>query len=399
MDPIPKPQPPVPIPPSAPRSARVRSTAPAPANSTAPPATPARTPRPPQDGFVAWDAGTDPILAICEYNVEGDWELHRGLHEISIGGSRQCAISIPGRGLSARHCLLERRKHTLRLHDLDSSYGTFVRGRRLEGTADLNPGDMFTARPMTFVCLNREMQQHRPTLFEILGPGAPRPPDWVMVQAATDSGPLLLTAEAGCDLDRLAQAIHAMSLLRGQKAIEVSTPVPDRAAQLALVEQASHSSLILRVGDDDAPLDPYVASMLLEVSSDVRLIALASSADAARRALPGARVDRMQHVEVRPLAFRRGEISKLLDRRFAEAECPRRTADLTSANQEALRTHDWPGNFGELREIADAIVAHDTLGGLRPAAELLGLASHTKLARRFERVGLGLPLFRSDDDA
>lgn len=57
----------------------------------------------------------------------------------------------------------------LRLNDLDSSYGIFVRGRRLEGFVDLSPGDMFTARPMTFVCLNKEMRQHRPMLFEILG--------------------------------------------------------------------------------------------------------------------------------------------------------------------------------------------------------------------------------------
>ncbi|TMQ07692.1 MAG: FHA domain-containing protein [Deltaproteobacteria bacterium] len=45
----------------------------------------------------------------------------------------------PGRGLSARHCLLERRGRKLLLRDLDSSHGTFVRQRKLEGSAELSP--------------------------------------------------------------------------------------------------------------------------------------------------------------------------------------------------------------------------------------------------------------------
>lgn len=385
-----------PAPPTTARSRQVSSVAPPP-SAPAPPVTPVETPPLPDDGFVGWDAGPDPTIAICEYNVEGDWELPRNLVELSLGGSRQCAISIPGRGLSARHCLLQRRKHKLRLLDLDSSHGTFVRGRRLEDSADLSPGDTFTARPMMFICLNDEMRQHRPTLFEILGPGAPRSPDWVMVQAATDWGPLLLTGEAGSDLDRLARAIHAMSLQRSRPAVEVATLPLERAAQVALAQQASQTSLILPLGDEGPPLDPRFASMLFDVSSGVRLIALASSPDIARRALTDARVERMQHVEVRPLAYRRGEIHRLLDRRFRERAFPRRAADLTRTNQDALKGYDWPGNFDELREIADALIAHATLGGLRPAAGSLGLSSHKKLARRFERVGLRFPLFGPDE--
>jgi hypothetical protein len=356
--------------------------------------TPARTPLLPDDGFVGW-AGPDPTTAICEYNVEGDWELRRDLAEFSIGGSSKCTISIPCRGLSARHCLLERRAHKLRLYDLDSSHGTFVRERRLEGSADLSPGDMFTARPITFVCLNDEMRQHRPALFEILGRGAARSPDWVMVQAATGSGPLLLTGEAGCDLDRLARAIHGMSLRRSKKPVDVAAVPQDQAAQVALVRQASKTSLILPLADDGAPLDPQFVPMLFDASFGVRLIALASSPDIAQRALTDAKVALMQHVPVYPLAYRSGEVDKLIDRRFAEREFALRAADLTPANQDALKAYHWPGNFDELRAIADGIIAHKTAGGLRPAAESLGI-SHHKLARHFERVGLGIPLFSED---
>jgi hypothetical protein len=354
--------------------------------------TPTRTPPLPDDRFVGWDAGPDPITAICEYNVVGGWELRRDLAEFSIGGSRKCTISIPGRGLSARHCLLERRARKLRLHDLDSSHGTFVRERKLEGLADLSPGDMFTALPMTFVCLNDEMRQYRPTVFEILGPGAVRYPDWVTVQAATGSGPMLLTGEAGCDLDRLARAIHAMSSRRLRKAVEVATVPEDREARVALVQQASKTSLILPLGDDDAPLAPDFVSRLFDTSLGVRLLALASSPDIARRALTDAKVELMQHVEVRPLAYRDGEIHELLDRRFGEQAFRFRTADLTRANQEALKAYHWPGNFDELRQIADAIIAHAKLGGLRPAAKIVGLPYQT-LHRRFVRLGLRHPLF------
>src|ERR1044071_2635032 len=290
--------------PSAAISPRVGSSTPP------PPQTPPETPPLPEDPFVGWDSGPDPTIALCEYEVEGHWELRRNVNEISIGGSSQCTLSIPGRGLSARHCLLQPRAHKLRLHDLGSTHGTFVRGRRLECPADLSPGDMFTARPITLVCLNEEMRRHRPTLFDILGTGAVRSPDWVMVQAATGSGPMLLTGEAGCDLDRLAQAIHAMSLRRNQSPVEVATVPQEGAAQVALAQQAFGTSLILPLGDDGAPLDPHFVSMLFDVRSGVRLIALASSPDLARRALTDAGVGRMLHVEVRPLAYRRGEINK-----------------------------------------------------------------------------------------
>jgi hypothetical protein len=357
--------------------------------------TPTRTP-PLPNRFLGWNAGPDPITAICEYNVAGDWELRRDLVELSIGGSSKCTISVPGRGLSARHCLLERRARKLRLHDLDSSHGIFVRERRLEGSADLSPGDMFTTHPMTFVCLNDEMRQHRPTVFEILGSGAIRSPDWVMVQAATGSEPMLLTGKAGCDLDRLARAIHAMSSRRNRMSVEVATVPPEGAAQVALAEQAFQTSLILPLGHDDAPLDPDFVSTLFDASGGVRLIALASSPDIARRALTDAKVELMQHVPVRALAYRNGEIHKLLDRQCTERAFHLRADDLTPVNQDALKTYHWPGNFAELRDIADAIIAHATLGGLRPAAASLGV-SRQKLSRRLARVGLNLPLFCRDE--
>ena len=120
---------------------------------------------------------------------------------------------------------------------------------------------------------------------------------------------------------------------------------------------------------------------------------LAPSPGIARRALTDANVELMQHVPVCALAYRKGEIHQLMDRQFTECAFHLRVDDLAPVNQDALKTYHWPGNFDELREIAGAIIAHATLGGLRPAAESLGI-SHLKLARRLARVGLKLPLFR-----
>jgi hypothetical protein len=255
---------------------------------------------------------------------------------------------------------------------------------------------MFTALPMTFVCLNDEMRQHRPTVFEILGPGSVRLPDWVMVQAVTGSGPMLLTGKAGCDLDRLARAIHAMSSRRNRKAVEVATVPSEGEAQVALVEQASKTSLILPLEDERVPLDPDFVSRLFDSRRGVRLLALASSPAIARRALTDANVELMQHIPVCAFAYRSGEVHTLLDRQFTERAFHLRVDDLTPVNQDALKAYHWPDNFAELREIADTIIAHATLGGLRPAAGSLGI-SRQKLARRFARVGLKLPLFGQDE--
>src|SRR5262245_17106552 len=72
------------------------------------------TPTLSDDRFAGWPAVPDPILAICNYDVEGDWELRPDLKDISVGASSECSISVPGLGLSARHFLMARHAHKLR---------------------------------------------------------------------------------------------------------------------------------------------------------------------------------------------------------------------------------------------------------------------------------------------
>src|SRR5262249_11747217 len=120
-------------------------------------------------------------------------------------------------------------------------------------------------------------------------------------------------------------------------------------------------------------------------------IVIARTAEIARKALTEALVAQMRHVLLRPLAYRTVEIDQLLDRMLAERNASQRTADLTRANQAARRAYDWPRNLAELRQIADGIAAHAALGGLRPAAKLIG-RPHQSLGNHFARVGLTFPL-------
>lgn len=395
MTPPGKPRPGAAMPPASPTVTSGEPTG-SPPELRASPVTPVRTGPLADEQLTGWDGGPDPITALREYDGAGEWELPRDIKRFALGGSRSCDISIPGRGLSATHCLLERRANKIRLYDQDSTHGTFVRDRRTEGSADLNPGDTFAPRPITLIAMNDEMRQQRPTLVEIVGTGFPPSPDALMIEAATSSGPILITGEPGCEQEQLARAIHAMSLRRTQEIVEVAKLPEDRSAQIALVKQASKAktTVVLSLDPDGPPLDPVFSSMLWSTSYGVRVIALARTAEIARDALTEALVAQMRHVLLRPLAYRTVEIDQLLDRMLAERNATQRTADLSRTNRAALRGYDWPRNLAELRQIAEGLTAHAATGGLRPAAKLLG-RPHQSLGNHFARVGLTFPLFGS----
>src|SRR5262245_38283185 len=117
--------------------------------------TPGRTPLIDESQCEPWYDGEDAIEALAEYDAGREYELPLSTQSFELGGSRKCAVSLPGRSLSARHCLLERRGKRFLLHDLASSNGTIHEGRRIREVTDLNPGDRFTAVPVTFVALNQ----------------------------------------------------------------------------------------------------------------------------------------------------------------------------------------------------------------------------------------------------
>jgi len=125
----------------------------------------------------AWFEGTDAVVALRVYDGEMEWELPRK-GTFTLGASRSCDLSLPGRDLSAMHCVFERKGGRLRLYDQHSTNGTFFGGRRVD-VIDLYPGDTFTPAPVTFLAMSDEMRAQRPIIADILGAGASPTPDKV----------------------------------------------------------------------------------------------------------------------------------------------------------------------------------------------------------------------------
>jgi FHA domain len=354
--------------------------------------TPVRTDPLPEEQRGAWYDGADVITGIREYDGAVEFELPRDVGQFTIGASqRKCTHALPGRGLSAVHCLLERRGDRLRLIDQQSTNGMYFQDRKVSDIS-IAPGATFTLAPVTFMAMNDEMREHRSTIVDVIGTGFAPSPDKFIIDFAMGSSNLLLTGEPNCGQDLLARAVHKVSLRRRRALVERAELPEERVRQREVIDSASRSTLVLTIADGQQQLDPTFCAMLFSPSYHVRVIVLASTIDQARKVFTRDAVDQMQHLWVRPLALRTHDIDRLLDRMFAERNASVRTADLMPENLAALRAYHWPENLASLRMVADEIVAHATHDGLRPAAKVLGMAKST-LQKHFERVGLSLPLF------
>ena len=170
-----------------------------------------------------WFEGPDIVTALRVYDGDREYPLPPKA-TLTLGASRSCDVAIPGSGLSALHCAFVRKGTRLRVIDQHSTNGMFSGGRRVE-TIDLYPGDTFIAAPLTLLAMNDEMRAQRLIIADIVGNFTPTP-DRILVDAVKSLHPLLLTGEKGCDLDRLARAIHTVSLRRSRVLVEIAELLP-----------------------------------------------------------------------------------------------------------------------------------------------------------------------------
>jgi hypothetical protein len=343
----------------------------------------------------AWFDGADDITALRVYDGDIEYELPPK-ETFTLGASRRCDLTVRDRELSAMHLLLERLGHRLRVRDLHSTNGTFYGGRRAD-VFELYPGDTFTAAPVTFLAMNHEMRAHRPAIAGIVGTGSAPSPDRLLVDAATHSSHLLITGDPGCDLDRLARAIHAVSLRRSRSLVQIGAVPPDRAQQREIVKRAARSTLVIDLDPVALPLDPTFCSMVFSTDHHVRVIALAPTMKLARRLLSAEHVERMYPIWIRPLSARAGDIPGLLDQLLEERGAPLRIADLTVRNRDALAACEWRDNFVGLRAAADRLAAIAQVRGWE-AMDWRERSASTSIPRStlhdwFTALGLTLPLF------
>ncbi|HWO17595.1 MAG TPA: FHA domain-containing protein [Kofleriaceae bacterium] len=309
----------------------------------------------------AWFEGPDVVTALRVYDGEREYVLPHKL-VFTLGASRQRDVAVPGADLSALHCAFVRTGARLRVHDAHSTNGLYLGDRRVD-VLELHPGDTFTAAPLTFLAMNEEMRAQRPIIADIVGTSFVPTPDQVLVDAVKQSHPLLITGETGCDLDRLGRAIHAVSLRRRRALVELTALPDDRGAQRELLRRAARSSLLIRLDAIKAPLDPAFCGAAFSRDHHIRVIVVAPTAAVARRLLAldalkqAVQLEQLQHIWIRPLGMRPGDVPGLLDRLLAERRAAFRLADLTPKNRQVLCNHDWRDNFIGLRLVADRLAA------------------------------------------
>ena len=69
-----------------------------------------------------------------------------------VGRRHGCDLRIPLPTVSRRHCEISQNGEALKVRDLDSAWGTFVNGKRVNGDTPLKAGDYVRIGPLTFVC-------------------------------------------------------------------------------------------------------------------------------------------------------------------------------------------------------------------------------------------------------
>lgn len=69
-----------------------------------------------------------------------------------VGRRHGCDLRIPLPTISRKHCEISQNGEALKVRDLDSAWGTFVNGKRVNGETPLKAGDYVRIGPLMFVC-------------------------------------------------------------------------------------------------------------------------------------------------------------------------------------------------------------------------------------------------------
>lgn len=344
----------------------------------------------------AWYEGPDVVTGLRVYGTDVEFDLPRDKKTFTLGSSEERDLRLSESFLSALHCVLERRGDVLRVHDQNSYNGTYFDGRR-ESTFEIRPGGTFTVASLRLLAVNDAMKLAYPVLADILGTeGLPSTPNADtsasdVIVTATSGVNLLVLGESGGDQERLGRVIHAISLLRGRELTILAREPDDRRLQLALIDRASRSSMVIHVGAKTPVMDAAFASMIFSPSQHIRAIVLADSASRAESVLGAANVRTMRNIVIRPVALRGDSVPNLLDRMLIERGSDLRVSSLRVQNRAALRAYHWPNNFDDLRVAAERLIALAREGSLLRASKALGIGV-SSLHYWVNQVGLSLPL-------
>jgi hypothetical protein len=343
-----------------------------------------------------WLEHPDEVTTLRIYGSSAEFKLPASVKRFTLG-SKDCDVTINDPSISKTHCLLERRGGALRVFDESSHNGTFFDGRRLT-TFDVRPGNTFTVASTRLIALNDEMCAAYSSLADILGAedeqnanvGDATPSELVLM--ATGGAHVLILGEPGCDQDRLARTLHAISLRRTRDLVELADVPSDRALQREILDRASRSTLVMSITGETPVMDGTFASSLFSPTYQIRVVALAPTTSKAAAVLGKENMQTMRTLSLRPVSMRVAAIPRLLDYMFMQRETPLRVSDLTRTNQQALQAYAWPENLDSLREAADRLAVIGRAPSMRSAAESLQLPRTSLEYWFFDKLGLTNPL-------
>lgn len=333
-------------------------------------------------------------VAVVDAGASRLVELPEG-RELSVGRSRSSGVVVDHHSVSRLHATLEwNGGQTVRLRDMGSRNGTFMRGARVEGTVEISAGTPVVVGSASLsILLPDPVLPDAPThmVAEDLRSRA------LLVavrRIASTSLPVLLVGETGVGKDLLARFVHASSSRRDGPFVPINCgAIPETVAESALFghergsftgadrrhegvfEAADGGTLLL---DEVGELSPGTQARLLRtlesgevmrvgstspIAVDVRVVA-ATHRDLEKGAEEGRfrrdllyRLDVLR-VEVPALRERPDDIVPLARHLLTEISTDR-VRSLGASAEAALRVHLWPGNVRELR---NAVARACTLG-------------------------------------
>ncbi|MFN6977103.1 MAG: sigma-54-dependent transcriptional regulator [Gemmobacter sp.] len=236
---------------------------------------------------------------------------------------------------------------------------------------------------------------------------AARAVDRQAAAAARSDAPLLIRGLPGLGKARIARRIHDLSDRRAAPFVlrDAMRALLDAPALRAAETEVGEGSLVL-LGVGRMTADAQDALMAMLRDGPARILATAGLGLEARVAAGVFRADlmdvlRSREIVVPPLSERAEDAVWLAGQLFTRLNAGRRNG-LSSAAEETIRAHDWPGNGRELRaRLARAIEAAEGplilpadlfperagLAGWRPLADVRDAAERAHIAATLDATG------------
>jgi hypothetical protein len=337
--------------------------------------------------------GTHQVTALGIHGTGIELAMLAGRAAFTLGRAESCDLRAERRYLAPTHARIERLSNSnyLRITNISSGKNEIAFKNAAQKEFHIGPGDTFQIADTTYYALTEEMRLARPIAMEVFGAKRYAAIDDLLIAAVADSDRhIVLLGHAGSDQERLGQAIHEVSLRRGNRFVLVPPTHKPRSADLQTIRDARGGTILIWL-PIKGKFDPQFTLAVLQPQARVRLIICAHSLNKADASFPAAVVSEAKQIAITPLHERRNEIARLLDHWFVECRSVLRFAALTEPNRDTLLAYRWPGNLQELRAAADHLVHLAHYRSERQAAN----DTHTSrsASRRWRKsLGLRLPL-------